>query len=372
MKRSAPKVSVLMSVYNGSQYLAESIESILEQTFGNFEFVIINDCSTDNTEAILARYAEQDERIKLFTNDKNLGLTKSLNKGLNLAKGEYIARQDADDVSLPKRLEKQVALLDKEPEVVLVSCDIEVIDAEGYFVKYEKRSCPRFWVAWYLMFYNHIGGHSQVVFRRKSAIELGGYCENYRYAQDYEFWCRLIKVGEIVILPEVLHQLRRHGKGITSEKRPEQLNYALNISRNNLKKLLNQELTLEEVFYLRKFWSGHVLGGFPEIQGVSFINNIQLELFEAFFKQTGVRYPLKPELSNQIHLMIGKQFICWLWSLSIIKYLPLRLKISSYAFNWYPMGVIIFWLKEVYVRPLLLIKPQVTAIKKKLVKTSNF
>ena len=101
-----PKVSVVMSVHNGSHYLHEAVESILNQTFTDFEFITIDDFSTDSSWEILTKYADQDQRIKLFKNEENLGLTKSLNKGLKLAQGDYIARQDADDVSLPERFEK--------------------------------------------------------------------------------------------------------------------------------------------------------------------------------------------------------------------------------------------------------------------------
>ena len=174
MNKSQPKVSVLMSVYNGSQYLRESVESILNQTFTNFEFIIINDCSTDKTGEILTVSANQDNRITLINNEENIGLTRSLNKGLKIAKGEYIARQDADDISLPERLERQVESLDKNPEAVLISCDLDLINAKGDRVGSFRRSCDSNLVAWYLLFYNHLAGHSHVMFRRKSVLNLGG------------------------------------------------------------------------------------------------------------------------------------------------------------------------------------------------------
>ena len=103
-----PKVSVVMSAYNGERYLREAVESILNQTFNDFEFIIIDDGSTNSTGQILSSYAAQDPRIVLIRNRENIGLTKSLNKGLALARGEYIARMDADDVSLPNRFSEQV------------------------------------------------------------------------------------------------------------------------------------------------------------------------------------------------------------------------------------------------------------------------
>ena len=357
MNETSPKISVLMSVYNGSDYLRESIESILNQTFDDFEFIIINDSSTDNTEEILNEYAQKDHRIKLFNNKENIGLTKSLNKGIRLAQGEYIARQDADDISFPKRFEKQVAVLDRHPEAVLISCDIEVINSEGAFVTKEQRSCDPQWIPWYLMFYNHIGGHSQVIFRTKIAKELGGYSEAFRYSQDYEFWCRLVKTGNIIILPDVLHQLRRHGRGITAEKRSEQLGYALDISRRNLKELIKEELSLNEVSDLRNFVSGHILRNFPDSKN---INNIHLrlkELSQAFLSKTyygkSVEYQ---EMQNSLRTLIGLQFISWIQYLSVVRCLPSRLKISFYALKWYPIiGVIGFWLKDISQKPLALL-----------------
>ncbi len=115
---SAPRVNVIMAVFNGEQYLQEAIESILRQTFDNFEFVIIDDGSTDKTVEILNRFS--DERIKRLTNESNIGLTRSLNRGIRFSRGEYIVRQDADDVSLPERLAKQVAYLDAHSMVGLV------------------------------------------------------------------------------------------------------------------------------------------------------------------------------------------------------------------------------------------------------------
>ncbi len=133
-----PRVSVLMSVYNGERFLRDSVESILGQTFTDFEFLILDDGSTDSTCEILEEYANKDARIVLVRNDRNLGLTRSLNKGLRLVRGEYLARQDADDISLPKRLEMQVKFLDAHPEVGVVGSALEIIDENGNTIPYGK------------------------------------------------------------------------------------------------------------------------------------------------------------------------------------------------------------------------------------------
>ena len=130
-----PKVSVVMAVYNGEQYLQEAIESILSQTFSDFEFIIVDDASTDCTPEIVQNYAKYDKRIRLMRNKRNLGLTKSLNRGLNVSQGIYIARQDADDLSLPKRLELQVHFLDDHIEIGALGAGVEIVDEKGSSLK---------------------------------------------------------------------------------------------------------------------------------------------------------------------------------------------------------------------------------------------
>ena len=117
-----PEISVIMSVYNGETYLKEAIESVINQTFKNWEFVIINDCSTDSTNEILAEFALMDERIKVYTNEVNLKLPTSLNKAISLSSGKYIARMDADDICLPDRFEKQFKFMEENKNVALSSC----------------------------------------------------------------------------------------------------------------------------------------------------------------------------------------------------------------------------------------------------------
>ena len=131
MNRPKCKVSVLMCVYNRETYLQQAIDSILAQTFRDFEFVIVNDGSIDNSWQILNEYSEKDSRIVLIDNKKNIGLEKSLNKGLAATKGEYVARQDADDISLPNRLQLQVDYLENHPEIGALGSSIEFINSQG-------------------------------------------------------------------------------------------------------------------------------------------------------------------------------------------------------------------------------------------------
>jgi glycosyltransferase involved in cell wall biosynthesis len=236
-----PKVTVLMSVYNGAYYLRESIESILNQSFTDFEFIIIDDCSTDKSGDIIREYAKQDQRIVVIKNEENIGLTKSLNKGLKLAKGEYIARQDADDISEPERLAKQVAFLGTHPEVALVGTWYKEIDAQGRLFAEIQTLYDCTQIRWCLLF-SCTFVHSSVLFRKSTIIEqIGLYNEEFTYAQDYDFWCRIVRKFPTTNLQEYLMNLRVHSDSISSVKLSIQQDMALQTQIANLENLLGWE-----------------------------------------------------------------------------------------------------------------------------------
>ena len=216
-----PKISVVMSVYNGEKHLRESIESILNQTFTDFEFIIVNDGSTDNSLEIIKSY--DDERIKIINNEENIGLTKSLNKAIKQARGVYIARQDADDISLSNRLELQFKFLEKHPEVALLGTGIYVIDENGDEI--EKRIMHPNPKRSLLKGNRFI--HGSVMFRKSVIDELGAYNETLRYSQDYELWLRLSKEYDVRNLTVPLYKLRMHKSSILSRKVEEQQMYAV-------------------------------------------------------------------------------------------------------------------------------------------------
>jgi glycosyltransferase involved in cell wall biosynthesis len=332
-----PKVSVIMSVYNGEKYLREAIDSILGQTFKDFEFLIIDDGSTDSSADIVRSYC--DPRIRVFKQE-NAGLTKSLNKGLKLANGDYIARQDADDISLPFRLEKQVEFLDKHTDVVIVSSNIEFMDDRGESLGKTDRATDSDLIAWYLLFYNHIGGHSQVMFRHQPVMKLGGYSEALRCTQDYELWVRLAKSHEIVILPDVLLRWRKHDDNISVKNRDEQKLYGIAISSKRLAELTGRELGSSQVSELKDFWKGR----FPNGHQVSLLHNQLKRIYLAFLQERMLSGAFKSELSRNLRIIIGKQFVRWVQTLSKRHQLTLMLKISFYAFKWHPLGIVKYWL----------------------------
>ena len=226
-----PLVTIVMSVYNGEQFLREAIDSMLGQTFSDFDFLIINDASTDNSVKIINEY--DDQRIKLIHNKQNIGLTKSLNKGLKLAQGRYIARMDADDISLPTRLEKQVDYMESHSEVGLCGGWFQII--EGPFIKKPETHEE---IAVRMLRRNPFG-HSTVMMR-KSVLENHSltYDETLVSSQDYDFWSRMINYTKAYNIPEVLVKYRVHNKQISASKRNEQLKNETKIKKAILKKLL--------------------------------------------------------------------------------------------------------------------------------------
>jgi glycosyltransferase involved in cell wall biosynthesis len=332
----SPKVTVLMSVFNGEEFLREAIESVLIQTFADFEFIIIDDASTDKTWEILIEYAERDQRIALVQNQENIGLTKSLNKGLELARGTYIARQDADDISLPDRLQRQVACLDNHRRVVLVSSDLEYIDSKGRPLRRTQKRGEPFWVAWYLLFYNHLGGHSTVLFRKNPVLYSGGYSDSYPYSQDYELWLRLANQGDIVILPDVLLQWREHGKNISTKAGEQQEAWALTATRQSLGQLTGKECTLTEVEELKGFW----LKRFPKIRRVRTLHANLKVILQGFLQHRTRQGRADPELLQNLRIVIGKQFFTWFEVVSTPTNLPSNFIILLFAFAWSPLNTL--------------------------------
>lgn len=238
MKESTLKVSVIMSVYNGERFLHEAMESILNQTFKEFEFIIINDGSTDRTGDILESYA--DERMVIINQDK-IGLTKALNRGLSFARGEYIARMDADDVSLTERLERQVAFLDENTDVALVGCNFYEIDESGDIIARKEVTLENEEIKWRLLFHNCFG-HSTTVFRKECLSVVDGYDEGIIYSQDYDLWLRISQHYNVGNLGEFLHKWRRNkSDGISVVKTQEQYKSASVMSDKAVQKLFPQE-----------------------------------------------------------------------------------------------------------------------------------
>ncbi len=231
-------VSVVMSNYNTDElYLRASIESILSQTYENFEFIIVDDCSTDNSIDVIESYS--DDRIKLIKNKQNMGLTKSLNVAIKAAKGEFIARMDADDISLPQRFEKQVEFLTSNPEYIACGTAIKIIGGqkEGKIIRRPIPDIETFRI--YLLFGNYPNiAHPTAMFNhsllKKYNIE---YDEKCILAQDYKMWVNCSKYAPCYNLDEVLLHYRIHNKAVSVEKQQLQKDIATQIIAEQLQSL---------------------------------------------------------------------------------------------------------------------------------------
>jgi glycosyltransferase involved in cell wall biosynthesis len=243
-----------MPVYNGHRYVDEAIASAVGQGFDDFEFVIIDDGSTDDTPAILAAWAARDPRILVHRSPHNEGIPAALNRGLALARGEYIVRQDADDLCVAGRIAKQVAVLDADPTVVLVSAGYELIDEQGRRRGWRMRLEAPEVIEYLLHFSNAIGGHGQVMFRRDVVLSLGNYHLEFDYSQDYDLWSRLMSHGKMVVLPinGMRHRLHDRRVSVVSGKR--QLSNSISISRRNLTAYLGHELDDDEFESMSAVW----------------------------------------------------------------------------------------------------------------------
>ncbi|SUS08811.1 Cell wall biogenesis glycosyltransferase [uncultured Defluviicoccus sp.] len=215
-RRDGPPITVLMSVYNGERWLDEAILSVLNQTFADFEFLIINDGSTDASLDIIQRRAWDDPRIKVI--DKpNSGLADSLNVGIKQARGEWIARLDADDLCEPQRLERQYELARSEPSLVLIGAGLRQIDEQGRPGKVFRYPRSHRRLVSHLTTAKRFFAHSSAFYRTKAVRKLGGYRSRIRRAEDFDLWLRLSEVGLLACIEEPLVRIRQHAAQISHE-----------------------------------------------------------------------------------------------------------------------------------------------------------
>lgn len=200
-----PKVSIIMPVFNQEEYLKKSLESILNQSYKDFEFLILDDRSTDKSNAIIKNY--QDKRIKVFQNKTRQRLAKCLNFLINKAKGKYIARMDGDDISLPHRLKVQADFFDKHNKVVLVGTWAKIIDKKERIIGQFKYPCSYQQIRKDILKYNPFI-HPSIMFRKKIVKDIGGYNEKFTYSQDYDLFLRLAAKYKCENIPEFLLNFR--------------------------------------------------------------------------------------------------------------------------------------------------------------------
>jgi glycosyltransferase involved in cell wall biosynthesis len=220
-----PRISVIMPVWNGEKYLAAAVESILAQTFGDFELIIVDDGSTDSTPDIIASY--RDPRLRVVKLD-HAGIVSALNAGVAQARAAWIARQDADDISKPTRFEKQWEAVSLNKDVVLSHTDVELIGEIGdarrpWFPK------TKAFLALKLCFQCPVV-HSTVLFNKEAFIKAGGYRPEERHAEDYALWGRMIELGGVAGIPEKLLSLRMHSVSVSRQNLETQVALSKKIS----------------------------------------------------------------------------------------------------------------------------------------------
>ena len=239
-----PKVSIVMPVYNGAKHIRESMDSIVAQTFMDWEFLVINEFGSDDGSAeIVKEYEEKDERFRLIQNTERLGLAESLNLGFRLAQGEYIARLDADDLAHPERLEKQVKFMDDNKDIGICGTYQHHF---GENIDWVHRSPVTPEACKARLLFNCVLCHSTLMLRRKTVMENELFYDNHFLAEDYELWCRASIVTKIANIPEILGEYRWDGTNITAAKKGKLDIESGKLVARNLKRNLDIELTDEE------------------------------------------------------------------------------------------------------------------------------
>ena len=214
-------ISVIMPVYNSERYLSIAIESILTQTFQDFDFIIVNDGSTDSSLEIIQRFQTEDSRIRIL-DLPHQGITKSLNSAIGMAQGKYIARMDADDISMPTRFEKQYQYMEAHPEIAVCGAGALIIDEDGDVIRKDRVVCTHENIE-----KRHLSGkcslkHSSVIIRADILRKVNGYNEELPYAQDFDLWFRIGEIGKLENLPNALIKFRRNSKSVSYLKKREQ------------------------------------------------------------------------------------------------------------------------------------------------------
>lgn len=259
-----PKVSVIMPAYNAEKYIKEAIDSILAQTFTDFEFIIIDDGSTDGTAEIIRTY--HDCRIKYLKNAQNAGIVFSLNRGLDIARGVYIARMDADDISLPERFEKQTVYMDEHPDIAVCGtamelfCDSKVIGRRFPSKEPEKLKVD--------LFFSCGIAHPSVMMRRAVITRLGGYDPMYNGMEDYELWCRVAETYRLTVLPEILLRYRIHHAQVTQNPSPRYKEQMCRLKRRQTEQL-GITVSSEEFDAYVSYCIGTIENTYPEINALA-------------------------------------------------------------------------------------------------------
>jgi glycosyltransferase involved in cell wall biosynthesis len=290
-----PLVSVLMPCYNSADFLHEAIDSVLNQTYRNFEFIIIDDGSSDQTPAIIEHYARLDSRIRFFKNDINRKLIYSLNMGVQLAVGEYIMRMDADDISHPQRLEKQLHFMIEHPDTDICSAGYSYINLSGHEVQrsFPKTSLPK--ALFFQSFFSTPLTHA-VILAKTGVLKNNAYDPDFIHSEDFELFSRLLAAHyRLRNLNEILYYVRINPKSVSYRFERVQTETHTRISKRNILNYFNKkfEFFLHKVIIYR-------IAFHPEINMV----NEAIRELELLKEEFLLREQCTPEETLEIELFL--------------------------------------------------------------------
>jgi glycosyltransferase involved in cell wall biosynthesis len=257
ISKTMPLVSVVMSAYNAEKWILQSIHSILRQTYTNFEFLIINDGSSDHTLDLIKTEAEKDSRIRIFDNHKNIGIAEAANIGLNHARGEFIARMDADDISFPCRFEKLVHVLLSENNVICVGGYAEQINENGEHIGIMKPLLNSTEINTSLLF-DSCFINSTVIFRKSSFLQTGMYRKEYSGVEDYDYWQRLAHFGQLKNIPFLLGKYRWHKSNISNSKNTLMAKLTCQLSYHRIVDELHNSIDFDSYKSFWLYWKRNI------------------------------------------------------------------------------------------------------------------
>ena len=308
-----PVVSVIMPTWNGERFLRQAIESILNQTFTEFELIVIDDGSTDSTARILADLKDKEARIIVLTNERNLGIASATNKGIAVARGAYIALQDHDDVSLRHRLQTQVDFLESHPDIAVVGSAATLIDNEGTPFAEFPLPCKEINIKWRLLFIGDAFHYTSVMVRRGALMEIGGYGENpeFQFAEAYDPFSRVAMHHRVANLPDSLVLWRRHRDATSIQNAQAQVSSCEAISFRNVCLLVDpQSRSKREERYRSylgfKAFTSTPAGQFPSLPPEQVLSGLKFfcEVREAFYRSHGF---------SRLDVTRHRKPLDWLW-----------------------------------------------------------
>ena len=334
-----PAVSVVIPAYNAEQFVAETLDSVLSQTFTDFELIVVDDGSSDGTRRVLDEYARRDPRMRVHAMPANAGAIAARNTGVSLSTGEFLAAMDADDVCLPHRLERQVEFLRANPEVGVVGAYVRLIDDKGTPGAVKTYPSNAALMAWSLLFYNCFA-HPAVMMRRSVIEAANGYAAECKGGtEDFELFQRLSHMVRLSTIEEVLLHYRRWGGSMTGTLWTRQEEDATRIVREGINRTLGLEVATPLAAALR----GLPAGRYPQsAEELNDVGRLIVTLFEAFSRQ--------PWISAQGRKLVAKDAAVKLWLLAVLalrKEPRVAFELSRSATRLRPWSVIDFAVKAI-------------------------